>query len=61
MNEQTFQSTQESFDIYHTAPRRDPMQDLTEYFRDYARENPGAVALWCLGIGFVLGWKLKPW
>jgi hypothetical protein len=25
------------------------------------RANPEAAALWCLGIGFVLGWKLKPW
>jgi hypothetical protein len=38
-----------------------PSQDLMEYFREYARERPEAVALWCLGIGFVLGWKLKPW
>ena len=30
-------------------------------FRDYARSNPETVALWCVGIGFVLGWKLKPW
>ncbi len=29
--------------------------------REYAREKPEAAALWCLGIGFVLGWKLKPW
>lgn len=36
-------------------------QDLMEYFREYARENPEKAALWCLGIGFVLGWKLKPW
>ena len=36
-------------------------QDLLEYFREYARENPEKTALWCLGIGFVLGWKLKPW
>ncbi len=35
--------------------------DLTEYLTEYARENPGYAALWCLGIGFVLGWKLKPW
>ena len=35
--------------------------DLISYLRDYARENPEAAALWCLGIGFVLGWKLKPW
>jgi len=30
-------------------------------FRDYAKSQPETVALWCLGIGFVLGWKLKPW
>jgi len=29
--------------------------------RKYGRENPESLALWCLGIGFVLGWKLKPW
>jgi hypothetical protein len=38
-----------------------PAQDLMEYARMYARENPEVVALWALGIGFVLGWKLKPW
>ena len=30
-------------------------------FREYAKAQPETVALWCLGIGFVLGWKLKPW
>ena len=38
-----------------------PVNDLMERLREYAKDNPGAVALWCLGIGFVLGWKLKPW
>lgn len=37
------------------------MQDIMACLRDYAREKPEVVALWCLGIGFVLGWKLKPW
>jgi hypothetical protein len=32
-----------------------------ESFQEYARERPDVVALWCFGIGFVLGWKLKPW
>ena len=35
--------------------------DLLGYFREYAREKPEVAACWCLGIGFVLGWKLKPW
>lgn len=38
-----------------------PTDDFIHYVREYARQNPGAAALWCLGIGFVLGWKLKPW
>ena len=32
-----------------------------EHFLEYGRERPEIVALWCFGIGFVLGWKLKPW
>ena len=38
-----------------------PGPDLVDYLKDYAREKPEVAALWCLGIGFVLGWKLKPW
>ena len=38
-----------------------PFDDLYKYFQDYARERPDVVALWCFGVGFVLGWKLKPW
>jgi hypothetical protein len=43
---------------------QDPVEmgrDMVEYLREYARENPESAALWCLGIGFVLGWKLKIW
>ena len=29
-------------------------------FRQYAKARPEVVALWCVGIGFVLGWKLRP-
>jgi len=29
--------------------------------KEYAREHPEVIAMWALGIGFVLGWKLKPW
>jgi hypothetical protein len=38
-----------------------PVDDTIAYVRTCVRENPEAAALWCLGIGFVLGWKLKPW
>ena len=40
---------------------REITNDLVEYLIDYARQNPGYVAMYCLGIGFVLGWKLKLW
>jgi hypothetical protein len=38
-----------------------PGRDVVEYLKEYAREKPEAAALWCLAIGFILGWKLKPW
>lgn len=41
--------------------QHDPGRDLMHYLREYARERPEVAALWCFGIGFVLGWKLKPW
>jgi hypothetical protein len=28
---------------------------------EYARREPWNFGLWMLGIGFVLGWKLKMW
>jgi hypothetical protein len=44
--------------------QQEPMeigQEIVDYLRNYAHENPEAAALWCFGIGFVLGWKLKIW
>lgn len=38
-----------------------PASDLVDYAQRYAREKPAVVALVCVGVGFVLGWKLKPW
>ena len=38
-----------------------PTEDVVDYLRAYARQQPEKAALWCLGVGFVLGWKLKPW
>jgi hypothetical protein len=35
--------------------------DTVDYLKEYARDHPASFALWALGIGFVLGWKLKPW
>ena len=39
----------------------DTANDAIECFQNYAKERPDVVAMYCLGIGFVLGWKLKPW
>jgi ElaB/YqjD/DUF883 family membrane-anchored ribosome-binding protein len=36
-------------------------RDFVQYLREYARENPETAALWCFGVGFLLGWKLKMW
>jgi hypothetical protein len=41
--------------------RLHPVEDILAYLREYARERPEAMALTCLAVGFVLGWKLKPW
>ncbi len=38
-----------------------PWDDLVEYLRIYSRERPEVVALSCFCLGFILGWKLKPW
>ncbi|MCA9072197.1 MAG: hypothetical protein KDA84_24895 [Planctomycetaceae bacterium] len=39
----------------------EPVDDVVEYVKTYARQNPGTAALWCFGVGFIIGWKLKPW
>ena len=38
-----------------------PLDDFLSYLREYARERPEVMALTCFSIGFILGWKLKPW
>jgi len=42
-------------------PQLRPLDDFLSYVREYTRERPEVVAIACFGIGFVLGWKLKPW
>lgn len=46
------------------APLADELEvarDVVDYLKEYAREKPEVAALWCFGLGFVLGWKLKMW
>ena len=62
MNEVHASPTTRNAQVIHpTGEQCSPASDLVEAFRQYARERPDVVALWCLGIGFVLGWKLKIW
>jgi len=35
--------------------------DLVCHLKQYASDNPTTAALWCLGVGFFLGWKLRIW
>jgi hypothetical protein len=36
-------------------------EELLGNVKRFAQEKPTSALLWALGIGFVLGWKLKPW
>jgi hypothetical protein len=58
--EQTYPATN-SRDTHQPDERPRPAGDFMEYFRQYAHDRPEVIALWCLGIGAVVGWKLKIW
>ncbi len=48
--------------ISHPRPENlQPSEDIVQYLKEYARAKPDVAALWCFGLGFVIGWKLKPW
>ena len=59
--ERIYAATQNAQGIHQPGESLRPSGDLVEYIRQYTRERPEVVALWCLGIGFVRGWKLKIW
>ncbi len=37
------------------------IRSVTDSVEDYARREPLKFAAWVFGIGFMLGWKMKPW
>jgi hypothetical protein len=37
------------------------IRSVTDSVEDYARREPLKFAAWVFGVGFVLGWRLKPW
>ena len=41
-------------------PELRPLHDLAAYLREYSAARPGILALAGLGVGFLLGWRLKP-
>ena len=38
----------------------EPAQDMFGLLKTYAKSNPDVVAMWCFGLGVVVGWKIKP-
>ncbi len=36
-----------------------PASDLFSLLKDYAHEKPDVAAMWCFGLGLVVGWKLR--
>lgn len=39
----------------------DVFGDMCEYGLKYMREQPETAALALIGVGFILGWKMKIW
>jgi hypothetical protein len=37
------------------------IRTMVDAIEDYAHREPLRFAAWAFGIGFVLGWKMKPW
>ncbi len=37
------------------------LEQTLDSIENYARREPWAFAGWVFGVGFILGWKLKPW
>ncbi len=35
--------------------------EVVDRLKKYARDEPIAFGAWAFGIGFLLGWRLKPW
>lgn len=44
-------------------PRAEPtlVDGVLCNLKQYAQREPVGFAAWVFGLGFVLGWKLKPW
>jgi hypothetical protein len=55
------QTTREEAMATRTQADMRPVEDLVQYVREYTRQRPDTVAIACFAVGFILGWRLKPW
>ncbi|MCO8124316.1 hypothetical protein NHH03_21425 [Stieleria sp. TO1_6] len=39
----------------------EPASDIFTLAKEYAKDKPEVAAAWAFGIGFLIGWKCKPW
>lgn len=37
----------------------EPASDLFTVLKDYAHRKPEVAAMWCFGLGLIVGWKLR--
>jgi len=37
----------------------EPARDIFGVLKDYAQEKPDVAAMWCFGLGLMIGWKLR--
>jgi hypothetical protein len=54
-------AAQRSGSLNEDSPLHAQIERTMEEIEAYARREPWAFATWVFGVGFVLGWKLKPW
>lgn len=38
----------------------EPAKDLVTLAKDFVKKKPDVAAMWCFGLGLIVGWKLKP-
>lgn len=55
------QSGREEEAARRSHPEMHPVDDLVQYVSEYTRARPETVAIACFAVGFILGWRLKPW
>ena len=46
----------QAYGSYYVA---EPTRDLASQLRDYAKRKPDVAAMWCFGLGVIVGWKLR--